>query len=112
MHEINWIDLVIIIFASFRITHLFVFDEIAQFIRKPFIEIVEAEDLDGNKDVSIQIKGTGIRHFIGSLLSCYWCTGFWVSVGIVLVYFFVPVLYPVLIIFAVAGAAAVIESKI
>lgn len=112
MFEINWLDLVIVILAAFRITHLLVFDEIASFIRKPFIDVLVVEDSEGNKDISIQAKGSGLRHFIGSLLSCYWCTGFWVSVGTVLVYFFIPLLYPVLVIFAVAGAAAVIESKV
>jgi hypothetical protein len=112
MFEINWFDFIIVSLAAFRITHLLVFDEIAKFIRKPFISEIEIEDATGNKNIVIEARGTGIRHFIGSLLSCYWCTGFWVSVATVLVYFFIPILYPVLIIFAVAGAAAVIESKV
>jgi hypothetical protein len=112
MFEMNWFDFVIVILAAFRITHLIVFDEIASIIRRPFISITECVDQDGNKDVVIEAKGEGVRHFIGSLLSCYWCTGFWVSVATVLVYFFIPILYPVLVIFAVAGAAAVIESKV
>jgi hypothetical protein len=112
MFEINLIDLIVIILAAFRLTHLIVFDEIAAFIRNPFISVIEKEDSAGNKDIVIEIKGKGIRHFIGGLLSCYWCTGFWVSLGTILTYFYLPILYPVLLIFAVAGAASVIESKI
>jgi hypothetical protein len=112
MLQMNWLDFIIVILASFRITHLIVFDTIAAFIREAFLTIQEKETIDGKKEILIEPKGTGIRHFIGGLLSCYWCTGFWVSVGTVLVYFFVPILYPILIIFAVAGAAAVIESKV
>jgi hypothetical protein len=112
MFEISWFDFIVVILAAFRITHLLVFDGIAEFIRKPFIGEVEKEDFDGNKEMVIEAKGTGIRHFIGSLLSCYWCTGFWVSVATVLVFFYIPILYPVLLIFAVAGAASFIESHI
>jgi hypothetical protein len=112
MFEINWFDFIIVSLVAFRITHLLVFDEIAKFIRKPFISEIEIEDATGNKDIVIEARGIGIRHFIGSLLSCYWCTGFWVSVGIVLAYFYIPFVYPIILIFAVAGAAAFIESHI
>jgi hypothetical protein len=112
MFEINWFDFVVLILASFRITHLLVYDGITEIIRKPFIGEVEKEDSLGNIEVVFEPKGTGIRHFIGSLLSCYWCTGFWVTAGTVLAYFFIPIIYPVLLIFAVAGAAAFIESRI
>lgn len=102
MH-LGWFDLVILILASFRLTHLIVFDSITEFIRKPFL------DESGQE---IIIKGTGIRHFMGKLLSCYWCTGIWSSILVVLLYVYVPVTYPVFLILAVAGAAAFIESKI
>ncbi len=26
-----------------------------------------------------KVKGKGLRKWIGELLSCYWCTGVWVS---------------------------------
>jgi hypothetical protein len=112
MFDLSWIDLVILILASFRITHLLVFDKITTFIRKPFISVVYEEDDLGQIEEIIQPKGTGLRYFIGSLLSCYWCTGKWVSLAVVAVYFYVPMSYPILIVFAVAGAAAIIESKV
>ncbi len=112
MFDIAWMDFLILILASFRLTHLLVFDEIASFIRKPFITVIFEEDELGRKEETLQIKGTGIRHFIGSMLSCYWCTGVWVSLGVVFLYFYIPVLYPLFIVLAVAGAAAIIESKV
>jgi hypothetical protein len=112
MFHVNWIDLFIIILASFRLTHLIVFDEIAAFIRKPFISVTIIENSSGELEQNIEIKGTGIRHFIGSLLSCYWCSGLWCSLFVVLLYCFFPITFPIFLVLAVAGAAAIIESKI
>lgn len=112
MFHINWMDFLIIILATFRLTHLIVLDEIAAFIRKPFIDVSFIENSNGELEPNIEIKGTGVRHFIGSILSCYWCSGIWCSIFVVLVYFFFPITFPVFLILAVAGAAAVIESRL
>jgi hypothetical protein len=112
MYHVSWLDLFIIILASFRLTHLIVFDEIASFIRKPFISINTIENEAGEFEQQLEIKGTGLRYFIGSLLSCYWCSGIWCSVFVVLVYFYFPITFPLFLILAVAGGAAILESKI
>ncbi|AOV07859.1 DUF1360 domain-containing protein [Sporosarcina ureilytica] len=112
MTSINWIDFFILTFASFRITHFIVFDEITAFIRRPFMSEVFKEDPSGNTEKYIEIKGSGLRSWIGKLLSCYWCTGFWSALGVVLAYIYLPFAFPILLVFAVAGAAAILESKI
>ncbi|WP_312469781.1 DUF1360 domain-containing protein [Neobacillus sp.] len=112
MFHVNWLDFIIIILASFRLTRLIVFDDITAFIRKPFITISMIENSSGDLEPNIEIKGTGFRHFMGSLLSCYWCSGFWCSLIVVLIYFYFPITFPLILILAVAGAAAIIESKI
>ncbi|MDS9471060.1 DUF1360 domain-containing protein [Sporosarcina pasteurii] len=112
MTSINWLDFFILIFASFRITHFIVFDEITAFIRMPFISEVFKEDSSGNMEKYIEIKGAGLRAWIGKLLSCYWCTGFWSALGVVLIFIYFPIAFPILLVFAVAGAAAILESII
>ena len=112
MFHIYWFDLFIIILASFRLTHLIVFDKITSFIREPFFSVTIVEDASGQLEENIEIKGTGIRHFIGSLLSCYWCTGLWSSLFVVIIYSYFPITFPIFLVLAVAGAAAIIESKI
>jgi hypothetical protein len=112
MFNIGWLDLIIIILASFRLTHLVVFDEIAAFIRKPFISVTLIENSVGELEQNIEIKGTGLRYFIGALLSCYWCSGIWCSLFVVIIYCSFPITFPIFLILAVAGAAAIIESKI
>lgn len=111
MFGISLLDLIILVLASFRITHLIVFDEITSFIRKPFLLVSYDLDSSGQLVRNVQYKGTGLRRWIGSLLSCHWCVGVWVAAGIVVLYFFLPVAYPLLLVFAIAGAAAVIETK-
>ncbi|MFK2824585.1 DUF1360 domain-containing protein [Bacillus sp. B190/17] len=112
MTTIDWFDFIILSLASFRLTHFIVFDEITSFIRRPFMNEIFKEDSSGNIETYIEIKGTGLRSWIGKLLSCYWCTGFWCSLGVVLSYIYLPFTFPVILVFAVAGVAALIESKI
>ncbi|MGG3479648.1 DUF1360 domain-containing protein [Peribacillus frigoritolerans] len=111
MLVIEWLDFFILIMATFRLTHLIVFDEITSFIRKPFLTATIQENASGQLEEIIEIKGSGLRHFIGSLLSCYWCVGFWCSLISVLTYYYFPAAFPILLVLAVAGAAAFIESK-
>jgi hypothetical protein len=111
MHDLSWIHFVILILASFRLTHLIVFDEITSFIRKPFLTVSFEPDESGQILRKVDIKGSGLRYQIGLLLSCYWCVGVWSSLGIVALYSFYPVTFPLFVVLAVAGAAAVIEAK-
>ncbi|OCA84239.1 sporulation protein [Bacillus sp. FJAT-27225] len=100
--------LLIIGLASFRLTRLLVFDKIAEFIRAPFIE----EVIEGDEVYSVPRKGP-IRSWIGKLLSCYWCTGVWVSAGLLASYVFLPKAgIAVIVIFAVAAISGIIETII
>ncbi|WP_332694813.1 DUF1360 domain-containing protein [Halalkalibacter lacteus] len=111
MFGIDWIDLVILILASYRLTRLIVFDEITSFIRRPFLSVSYQENEAGQLVESIEFKGKGLRYWFGVLLSCHWCVGIWSSLGVVLLYFYFPLFNLLLIILAVAGAAAFIQSK-
>jgi len=112
MIELSWLNFVIIILASFRLTHLIVFDEITNFIRKPFLNVSYEKDSTGNLVRKVDIKGKGFTYQIGLLLSCYWCVGIWSSIGLVTLYYFIPSSFFIHLILAVAGAAAFIESRV
>lgn len=87
----SWFDVVLLMLASFRLTHLIVFDSIAEPLRAP---------LEGKK-------------FWGDLIGCYWCSGFWVSLALVIGYTMWPaVFHPLVLVLAVAGGAALLESYI
>lgn len=109
----SWLMFFIFSFAVFRLTRLLVYDKITSFIRAPFIEEIQIAESDGTVSTYIKIKGTGLRKWIGELLSCYWCTGVWASAFLLLCYYMVPkVSEPIIVLLAIAGVAAVIETVI
>jgi hypothetical protein len=102
---------IIFCLASFRLTRLIVFDNITSFLRKPFHEEVTETDESGSTSTYIIVKGTGSRKWFGELISCYWCTGIWTSSLLYGSWLVWPtILEPLLIILAIAGSAAIIET--
>ncbi len=110
MFHISFFEFVILSIASFRLTRLIVFDSITSFLRKPFHEIVEETNEEGIVETYLQIKGHGVRYWIGELLSCYWCVGIWSSFFLVVGYLLFPIFAPFVIVLAIAGVAAIIET--
>lgn len=106
-----WLDFVLLALASFRLTRLLVYDKITAFLRKPFHKEITEIAPDGTVEEYIEIKGTGIRKWIGELLSCHWCTGVWSAAilygGWVL---FPQIGFPVVMILAIAGLASFLET--
>ncbi|MFS0672215.1 DUF1360 domain-containing protein [Ornithinibacillus sp. 179-J 7C1 HS] len=107
----SWLEFVLLVLASFRLTRLIVFDKITSFLRRPFHEEIEEIDEEGNLVTYIEVKGNGLRYWIGELISCYWCTGIW-STAILLAIF---ILWPswsmvVITLLAIAGAASICEA--
>jgi hypothetical protein len=111
LFDISWLHFVVLILASFRLTHLIVFDEITSVIRDPFVKVIYERDESGQMVRNIQIEDSGWRHWMGLLLSCHWCTGIWASLALVALYLWLPSSFPLHLILAVAGAASFIESK-
>jgi hypothetical protein len=106
----SWLDLFLLVFASFRLTRLIVYDTITEFIRKPFHETIVETMEDGSTETYIEVKGSGLRYWIGELLSCHWCTGIWTTVFLYGAYELVPsIAMPVIIILAIAGIASIIQ---
>ncbi|QNF28454.1 DUF1360 domain-containing protein [Metabacillus elymi] len=109
----TWLQLIIFAFASFRLTRLLVFDKITEFIRRPFHKEIEEIGDDGAVEVFIEMKGSGLRAWIGELLSCYWCTGVWCSSFLYGIWIFWPQGgEPLLVILAIAGVAGLIETLV
>ncbi|ARA97460.1 MULTISPECIES: DUF1360 domain-containing protein [Geobacillus] len=104
---------VLLCLASFRLTRLIVYDTITNWLRQPFHEWVEEELPDGRKEVFLVLKGNGVRRWFGELLSCYWCTGIWCAAfcyaGITL---WPGVFQPLIVLLAIAGGAAIIETVV
>ncbi|WP_100408196.1 DUF1360 domain-containing protein [Bacillus solitudinis] len=106
-------DFFLLVLASFRLTRLFMYDTITEFIRRPFHSIVEETLADGTTESFLQIKGSGLRYWIGQLLSCYWCFGIWCTAFLFLGYLWLSNFFmPIIIILAIAGSASIIEAVV
>ncbi|MCM3761886.1 DUF1360 domain-containing protein [Alkalihalobacillus oceani] len=104
-------EFLILALAVFRLTHLLVFDTICEFIRKPFQNLVEEKQENGETVTFVEPKGRGIQRFIGTLISCYWCMGVWCALFLYAGVTLYPVVFhPVLVILALAALAAMLEA--
>ena len=109
--EFNIFWFVLLALAVFRISRLIVHDKITSFIRRPFHEMVEEVNENGEVEEYIVIKGKGLQSFIGELLSCHWCVGVWVSILLFMIVVYFPFIgKPLLLIFGAAGLAGLIET--
>ncbi|OIJ18451.1 hypothetical protein BKP45_12840 [Anaerobacillus alkalidiazotrophicus] len=103
--ELNWMLFVMIILASYRFTHLIVFDKVTEFIRKPFLKEKTINE-DGHKKTK-KVPDSKL----GYLLNCYWCTGIWSAIIFGLGYLLYPSIFvPAIFIFAIAGGQTILET--
>ena len=105
MENITWMSYMMLILASYRLTHLIVFDKITEFIRKPFMKKIEIETDHGK-----QVKEVP-KSLFGYLLNCYWCAGVWSAVVLGGSYLLIPKWASIVIfLLSIAGAQAIIET--
>lgn len=113
MMELDIIKIFIIGLAAFRLTRLFVYDKITEFIRNPFFEEKIEIDETGQEITYLIPREKGLRHFVGELISCHWCTGMWISTFLVCLYLFVPsVAYIPILILSISAVGSIIETLI
>ena len=111
MHQIDIFHFLLIGLASFRLTRLFVYDKITEFIRNPFLQEITEVDESGQEITYTIPKEKGLRRFFGELISCHWCTGIWVSTFLVCFYLFYPaVAYIPILILSISAVGSVIET--
>jgi hypothetical protein len=111
--ELDMVKILIIGLAAFRLTRLIVFDKITEFIRMPFFEEKTEIDDEGNEIIFYIAKEKGVKHFLGELLSCHWCTGLWVSISLIMLDYYIPVVsYFILMVLSVAAIGSIIETII
>jgi hypothetical protein len=102
--------LIVLGLAAFRLTRLIVFDKIMEPFRRPFFTEIEEKDESGKVEIYMIPKEKGIQSWIGELLSCYWCTGVWVSLFLTILYMTHSMVGDIFIfLFAVAAIGSLIE---
>ncbi|KAB8138526.1 DUF1360 domain-containing protein [Gracilibacillus oryzae] len=106
--SVDWLTYFILILASYRLTHLIVFDKITEFIRKPFLKKQKVKDAHGIE----HIKKVPTSNF-GYLLNCYWCAGIWSAIIIVLAFLYLhDIAWIVIFILSIAGGQAILETVV
>ena len=97
-------DFFLVVLASFRLTRLFVYDKITQFVRDFFME---TSVVDG-----VEVRGKYARgplRTLSDLLDCPWCTGVWVALPVLFFYFYTPFAWFPILLLAVTGLATFIQ---
>lgn len=85
-------DFIILGLAVFRLTHLFVYDYIMNFVRDYFARF----DRGPGKSVS-------------NLLSCEWCTGIWMALFVLFIYFLSFYAWYFILAIALAGVGTFLD---
>ena len=99
-YSISIFDTVLIIFATFRIVRLFVYDHIMQFFRDIFIE----------KDKKFgECYDSGFRASVTHLLACPWCMSTWAAFFVVFFYFLTPLAWFPIFVVAISGFASLLQ---
>ncbi|MEH7117642.1 DUF1360 domain-containing protein [Neobacillus vireti] len=105
MTDISWMTYLMLILASYRLTHLIVFDKITEFIRKPFVKKVKVETNEGTTTKEVPTS------MFGYLLKCYWCAGVWSACILGGSYLLFPrITFVIILIFSIAGGQSIIET--
>lgn len=111
--DFSWIEFFMFSLAVFRLTRLIVYDQITEWMRNPFMDEYEEKNIEGKTEVYYLPKVGGVRGWIGALLSCYWCSGIWVSAALFILRNYVQdFYYPIVAVLAAAGLAALVETWI
>lgn len=107
--DINPFDVLILVFASFRLTRLFVYDKVMEFFRDLFVDIKDIELLDDEVAVHKKNFPYGLRRTVHDLLHCPWCTNVWMSLFVIFFYYFSAISWFFIFMLAISGAGTFIQ---
>ncbi|MDQ0217467.1 DUF1360 domain-containing protein [Peribacillus cavernae] len=113
LENTNLTVIILLGLAAFRLTRLIVYDKITEFLRRPFFDEIEETGEDGVVEIYLTPRIGGVRGWVGELLSCYWCTGVWVSMLLAGLYVYQTSIgnYAVIVL-AIAAISSIIETII
>ncbi len=80
-------DLALLTVATHKLSRLVAKDSVTAIVRAPFTRF---EESIGEGEVNEEVRGTGVRHAAGELLTCPFCLGQWIATGLVGAYVLAP----------------------
>jgi hypothetical protein len=102
-------DLILVMLAVFRLSRLFVYDKITQFIRDLFVQKRFIEARDGSMLVEKTPYKNGPARTVSDLFNCPWCIGVWAAPAVLFFYFMASWAWYVILALAISGVAAFIQ---
>jgi hypothetical protein len=104
LDELSTVDFVLMTLATWRLTRLFVYDNITKFIREQFWDVVKA-----GKGYTLEKPKVGPRRTMADLLSCPWCFGTWSAATVIFFYLVTPyATYPIMLL-ALSAVATLLQ---
>ena len=93
LDELSTVDFILMTLATWRLTRLFVYDNITKFIREQFFDVVKA-----GKGYTLEKPKVGPRRTLADLLTCPWCMGVWAAAVVIFFYLVTPyATYPIML---------------
>lgn len=97
-------DYTIMLLASWRLTRLFVYDNITRFIREQFLDVVKV-----GRGYKLETPKAGPRRLLAELFQCPWCTSVWTSAFVVFVYMLTPYAVFPLVLLGLSAVASFLQ---
>lgn len=97
-------DYVLMMLATFRLTRLFLYDNITAFFREQFYDVTE-----GRNGTTLVKPEFGPRRTIADLISCPWCFGLWASATVSFFYLLTPHAFYVIMLFAIGAVGSLFQ---
>lgn len=105
--HISLFDAAILALATFRLTRLFVYDHITQFVRDLFLTVRAPAVVGG--EFEREKPATGPRRTLAKLLGCPWCFGVWAGFSVAFFYFLTPHAWFFLFAIALSGIGSLLQ---
>jgi len=107
--SISLFDAFLLSLATFRVTRLFVYDKITQFIRDWFLDKQLAQNEAGEYFIVREKPASGPRRTLSELLACPWCFGMWAALFVCFLYFLTPFAWFPIFVLAVSSIGTLFQ---
>lgn len=104
LDELSTIDFVLMTLATWRLTRLFVYDNITKFFREQFWDVVKV-----GKGYTLEKPKVGPRRTMADLLSCSWCIGMWAAATVIFFYLITPYATYIVMLLALSAVATFLQ---
>src|SRR5262245_27254446 len=80
-------DVVLVSIATHKLSRLLAKDSVTSPLRAPFASF---EGATGDAELGERVRGTGVAHAVGELVTCPFCLGVWIATGMAAGLVFAP----------------------